>query len=132
VAGGSAKRSGTSRRRGGKALMGICNAAERSLIGVTTCPPIWMVMAELYFAMFAVSGFVIVRWPMRTDVYSTAHSGFIGGSRSGLVGRSGSAHMPIFGRLFDHHDYQNVVPDRSAIPRSGLFWLAVAQLAAAA
>jgi len=57
-----------------------------------------------------------------TDVYSTAHSGFIAEVGSGLVGREAVAlMMPISGRLFDHHDYQNACSDRSAISRSGLF-----------
>src|SRR5207244_1965907 len=53
------------------------------------------------------------------------------GRGSRLVGRSGGAHDAHFRAPLRPPRLPERVPDRGAISRSGLFWLAVAQLAAA-
>jgi MFS family permease len=104
--------------------MGICMLLSLPLIGVTYLPAIWMVMAELFLAMFAVSGFVIVSVAYATDVYSTANSGFIAGVGAGSWGAAVALVMPIFGRLFDRHDYQSAFLIAALFPVAGYFgWL---------
>jgi MFS family permease len=83
-----------------------------------------MVMAELFLATFAVSGFVIVSVAYATDVYSTSHSGFIAGVGAGAWSGAVALMMPIFGRLFDRHDYQSAFLIAALFPVVGyLGWL---------
>jgi ACS family hexuronate transporter-like MFS transporter len=119
-----AKRSGTPTVVAARRLMGICMLLSLPLIGATYLPAIWMVMAELFLATFAVSGFVIVSVAYATDVYSTANSGFIAGVGAGSWGAAVALMMPIFGRLFDRHDYQSAFLIAALFPVAGYFgWL---------
>ena len=119
-----AKRSGTPAVVAARRLMGVCMLLSLPLIGVTYLPAIWMVMAELFLATFAVSGFVIVSVFYASDVYSTANSGFIAGVGGGAWGGAVALMMPIFGRLFDRHDYQSAFLIAALFPVAGyLGWL---------
>lgn len=119
-----AKRSGMPTVVAARRLMGICMLLSLPLMGVAYLPAIWMVMAGLFLATFAVSGFVIVSVAYATDVYSLAHSGFIAGVGAGSWGAAVALMMPIFGRLFDHHDYQSAFLIAALFPVAGyLGWL---------
>ena len=59
-----------------------------------------------------------------TDVYSTANSGFIAGVGAGSWSAAVALMMPIFGRLFDRHDYQSAFLIAALFPAAGyLGWL---------
>jgi ACS family hexuronate transporter-like MFS transporter len=64
-----------------------------------------LVLALLFFAMFVASGFVIAALAFATRLYSTSHSAFIGGLAAGSWSAVVAVVMPLFGRLFDKHDF---------------------------
>jgi ACS family hexuronate transporter-like MFS transporter len=66
-------------------------------------PAYGLVMAELFLAMFAASGFLILPIAYATHVYSSAHSGLIAGLGAGAWSAAVAVAMPLFGRLFDLH-----------------------------
>ena len=83
-----------------------------------------MVMLELFVAMFMVSGFVILAVAYATDVYSTAHSGFIAGVGAGSWGAAVALAMPVFGRLFDRQRFDIAFLIAALFPVAGYFgWL---------
>jgi len=117
-------RAGTPAVVAARRLLGVCMLLSLPLIGVTYLPAIWMVMAGLFLAMFAVSGFVIVSVAYAIEVYSTAHSGFIAGVGAGSWSAAVALMMPIFGRLFDRRDHQNAFVIAALFPVAGyLGWL---------
>jgi ACS family hexuronate transporter-like MFS transporter len=86
-------------------LMLACMVLGVPLIAVPHLPAIWMVMLELFLAMFAASGFLILAVAYATDVYSTSHSGFIAGVGAGSWSAAVAVLMPVFGRMFDGQRY---------------------------
>jgi ACS family hexuronate transporter-like MFS transporter len=65
----------------------------------------WMVLLELFFAMFVLVGFVVPSVAYATHIYAAAHSGLIGGIGAGSYGAIVALTMPVFGRLFDQRRY---------------------------
>jgi len=59
------------------------------------------VMALLFLAMFAASGFIILTVAWAARVYSSDHAGLIAGLGAGAWSLMVAVVMPIFGRLFD-------------------------------
>jgi len=72
------------------------------LPSVTTYP---VVLFQLFFAMFAAAGFVIVPISYATRVFSAANAGLIAGLGAGSWGAFVALVMPLFGRLFDQQNY---------------------------
>jgi len=65
----------------------------------------WLVLLELFFAMFVIVGFVVPSVFYATDVYSANHAGLIAGIGAGSYGAIVALTMPLFGHLFDMHRY---------------------------
>jgi ACS family hexuronate transporter-like MFS transporter len=65
----------------------------------------WLMLAELFFAMFTATGFVIASLGYATHVFSVGHSGLIAGIGAGSWGAAVALTMPILGRLLDQHRY---------------------------
>jgi ACS family hexuronate transporter-like MFS transporter len=117
-------RSGTSVIAAARRMMAVCMVLSLLLIAVPYFPRIWMVMLELFVAMFMVSGFVILAVAYATDVYSTAHSGFIAGVGAGSWGEAVALAMPVFGRLFDRQRFDIAFLIAALFPVAGYFgWL---------
>ena len=76
-------------------------------------------MLELFLAMFVASGFVILSIAHATDVYSPAHSGLIAGVGAGSWSAILALTMPLFGRLFDQHRYQDAFLIAGLFPVAG-------------
>jgi MFS transporter, ACS family, hexuronate transporter len=66
-------------------------------------PTYGLVLAQLFFSMFAASGFLILPIAYATHVYSRAHSGLIAGLGAGAWSAAVGVVMPVFGRMFDMH-----------------------------
>ncbi len=90
----------------------------------TEMRPLPLLMGELFLAMFATAGFVIVGVSYATTIYTAEHAGLIAGlgagSWSGVVGLL----MPFIGRLFDQHNYTLAFQIATTFPLVGyLAWL---------
>ncbi|MDB4971303.1 MAG: major facilitator superfamily 1 [Myxococcales bacterium] len=101
------------------ALLGSTLALTPSLT------PLPMVMAELFLAMFVAAGFVIVAIAYATWAFSTRQSGFIAGVGAGSWSAVVALTMPLFGRLFDAHDYRQAFLIATVVPFGGsvVWWL---------
>lgn len=84
-----------------------------------------LVMGELFLAMFAAAGFVILAISYATSIYSSRHSGFIAGLGAGSWSAIIATSMPYFGRLFDQHHYDAAFVLATCFPVAGfaLWWL---------
>jgi MFS transporter, ACS family, hexuronate transporter len=111
----SAVRRGTPVITAGRRMMAACMIFSLPLIAVPYLPAMWMLMLELFLAMFVAAGFIILPVACATHVYSPAHSGLIAGVGAGSWSAAVALTMPLFGWLFDQHRY----PDAFLI--AGLF-----------
>jgi ACS family hexuronate transporter-like MFS transporter len=64
-----------------------------------------LVLAQFFLAMFVASAFQLLLISYGAEVFSREHAGYIGGIASGAYGAALAVMMPLFGRLFDQHDY---------------------------
>jgi ACS family hexuronate transporter-like MFS transporter len=92
---------GTSRIAAYRRLLAAATLMSLPLALTPQLPSFWLVMAELFFAMFVTAGFVMVPVSYATYVYSSAHAGLIAGFGAGSWSAVVALVMPVFGRLFD-------------------------------
>jgi ACS family hexuronate transporter-like MFS transporter len=64
-----------------------------------------LVLCEMFLAMFALAGFVVLAVQYATRAFPTGHSGLLAGIGAGSWGAIVALTSPWFGRLFDQHDY---------------------------
>ena len=79
---------------------------------------VWAVLGAMFLAMFVAAGFVVLSVAYATHVYASEHAGLIAGTgcdRSLMVALA----MPLFGRLFDIHRYNDAFWIATAIPVVG-------------
>jgi ACS family hexuronate transporter-like MFS transporter len=82
-----------------------------------------LVLAEFVLAMFCAAGFIILSIAYATDVYSSRYAGLISGLSSGAWSATVAVVMPVFGRLFDHLQYEGAFALAAVCPVAGfLFW----------
>ncbi|HTM50088.1 MAG TPA: MFS transporter [Bryobacteraceae bacterium] len=94
----------------------------------------WLVLLELFFAMFVIVGFVVPSVAYATDVYAADHSGLIAGIGAGAYGAIVALTMPLFGHLFDLRRYDLAFAVAAVLPAAGYggwVWINRAQLRAA-
>ena len=115
----SALRSGISVAAAARRMMAVCAIASLPLIAVPYLPAVWMVMLELFLAMFVAAGFIILPVAHATHVFSPAHSGLIAGVGAGSWSAAVALLMPLFGRLFDQHRYQDAFLIAGLFPVAG-------------
>jgi len=85
-----------------------------------------LVMAHLFLAMFVASAFQILPLIYGTEVFSRAYAGYLGGVASGSYGAGLALLMPLFGRLFDLHQYNLAFSLAALCPVAGyLCWRAI-------
>jgi MFS transporter, ACS family, hexuronate transporter len=95
------------------------------LVLVPRLPAYEWVLAELFFAMFVASGFLILPIAYATHVYSSAHSGLIAGLGAGAWSAVVAVVMPVFGKLFDLKQPEGAFALASIFPVAGyLVWTA--------
>jgi ACS family hexuronate transporter-like MFS transporter len=88
-----------------------------------------LVMALLFLAMFAASGFIILTVGWATRVYSADHSGLIAGLGAGAWSLMVAIIMPVFGRLFDQARFGAGFALASGFPALGFAsWWALSRL----
>lgn len=75
------------------------------LLVVPSAPTVPLVMAGLFFAMFAGSAFLILSIVYATEVFPQSQSGLIAGVGAGSWSAMVALVMPLFGRLFDQGRY---------------------------
>jgi ACS family hexuronate transporter-like MFS transporter len=120
----SAIRSGVSTVTAARRMMPACMVLSLPLIAVPFLPEMSMVMLGLFVAMFMASGFVILSVAYATNVYATAHSGFLAGVGAGSWGAAVALTMPVFGRLFDRRQFDTAFLIAALFPVAGYFgWL---------
>ncbi len=100
-------------------LMGIAMVLSLPLALAWMVRSFPLVMFELFFAMFAAAGFVIVPIAYATHVYSAGYSGLIAGLGAGSWSAVVALVMPVFGRLFDLHRYDAAFLLAAAFPVAG-------------
>jgi ACS family hexuronate transporter-like MFS transporter len=81
----------------------------------------WLVLLELFFAMFVIVGFVVPSVSYATHVYSPERAGLIAGIGAGSYGAIVMITMPIFGRLFDMGRYDIAFAVAAILPSLGYF-----------
>jgi MFS transporter, ACS family, hexuronate transporter len=79
----------------------------------------WMVLLEMFFAMFVLVGFVVPSVAYATHVYAAGHSGLIAGIGAGSYGAIVALTMPVFGRLFDQRRYGLAFAIAAVLPAIG-------------
>ena len=87
-----------------------------------------LALFELFFAMFVAAGFVIGAVSYATSVYSPHHSGLIAGIGAGSWSAAVALVMPVMGRMFDRHRYEEAFWLATAFPVLGYcawYWLSL-------
>ena len=79
------------------------------------------VLAAMFLAMFVSAGFVVLAVAYATHTYGSDHAGFIAGVGAGSWSLLVALAMPLFGRLFDRHRYDESFWIATAVPVLG-FW----------
>ncbi|MEX2260392.1 MAG: MFS transporter [Bryobacteraceae bacterium] len=119
-------RSGLSSQQVVWKLMTAAAVLALPLALVPWIPWFWLVMLELFFAMFLAGGNVILTIRYATQIYSPDHAGLIAGLGAGAWGAGVALAMPVFGRLFDLHRYDLAFALATAFPILGyLVWAGI-------
>lgn len=93
------------------------------LAAAPAAPSAAVVMANLFLAMFAGAGFIILSIAYATEVFPPAQSGLIAGLGAGSWSAGVAIVMPVFGWLFDHSQYDSAFLLASVCPIAGyLAW----------
>jgi ACS family hexuronate transporter-like MFS transporter len=105
-------------------MLSYCVLLNLPLAAIPWLPGVTAVLAEMFLAMFVSSGFVVLSVAYATHVYSPQHAGLIAGTGAGSWSLMVALMMPVFGRLFDQHQYARPFWIATAIPVLGYFgWL---------
>lgn len=107
-------------------LMAWCALLSIAFVTVPWLPNVAAVMTEMFIAMFAASGFVVLSVAYATHVYSGEHSGLIAGAGAGSWSCLVALLMPLLGRLFDLRLYAAAFAVATVIPLLGYgSWLTI-------
>jgi len=88
------------------------------------------VLALLFLAMFAASGFIVLPISYANSVYGSDHAGLIAGAGAGAWSAAVALAMPYFGRLFDRQNYALAFWLAAFLPIAGsLAWVALSATA---
>ena len=112
-------------------IMFACVFLSLPLAAVPWMTQTWLVLLELFFAMFVIVGFVVPSVSYATHVYSAQHAGLIAGIGAGSYGAMVTLTMPLFGRLFDMRQYSIAFAIAAILPAIGYLgwhWINRAEL----
>ena len=85
-----------------------------------------MVLSEMFLAMFALAGFVVLSIAWATRNFPPGHSGFLSGIGAGSWGAIVAITSPYLGHLFDRSDYTTAFRIATIFPIAGyLIWRAI-------
>jgi len=79
----------------------------------------WMVLLEMFFAMFVMAGFVVPSVSYATHVFTPERAGLVAGIGAGSYGAIVALTMPVFGRLFDMRRYDIAFAIAALLPALG-------------
>jgi ACS family hexuronate transporter-like MFS transporter len=102
-----------------KGLLLICLALSLPLAWMHSLPTGALVLAEMFLAMFALAGFVVLAVNFATSAFSEDHAGLLAGIGAGSWGAVIALTSPWFGRLFDHAEYATAFRIASVFPIAG-------------
>lgn len=97
-------------------LMAAAALLSLPFAAVPWLPGVALVMAELFLAMFAASGFIVLAMAYGTRVFSANDSGLVAGIGAGSWSAAVAVMMPLLGRLFDLHRYPAAFLIAAAFP----------------
>jgi MFS transporter, ACS family, hexuronate transporter len=105
-------------------LLALATAGSLPLAAIPIIASYALVLAALFFAMFVGAGFIILAMAYATTVFSLSRSGFIAGLGAGSWSAVVTLVMPLFGRLFDQHQYSQAFLLAALFPVAGcvLWW----------
>jgi ACS family hexuronate transporter-like MFS transporter len=107
-----------------RVLFGAATLLSLPLALAPHLPAYWLVMVQLFFAMFVAAGFIILPMAYATHVYSAAYSGLIAGLGAGAWSAAVAVIMPVFGRLFDLGRWHEAFALAAVFPVAGYaVWL---------
>ncbi|HYA17221.1 MAG TPA: MFS transporter [Bryobacteraceae bacterium] len=85
-----------------------------------------LVLGEMFLAMFALAGYVVLSVAWATRAFPEGHSGFISGIGAGSWGAIVALTSPYLGHLFDLADYATAFRIATVFPVVGYFlWRAI-------
>jgi ACS family hexuronate transporter-like MFS transporter len=87
-------------------MLTLCVVLNFAFAAVPSLSNVWAVLGLMFLAMFVASGFVVLAVAYATHVYSADHAGLIAGVGAGSWSAAVALVMPLFGRLFDQHQYR--------------------------
>ena len=102
-------------------LMFVAMWLSLPLAAVPLMPWLWLVMAEMFLALFVTVGFVIPTVSYAMHLYTPANSGLIAGVGAGSYGGIVALLMPLFGRFFDQHRWEASFLVAALVPPLGYF-----------
>ena len=100
-------------------LMTACLALNFAFAAIPLLKSTAAVLALMFLALFVSSGFVVLSVAWATGVYSADHAGLIAGAGAGSWSAMVAVAMPIFGRMFDRHQYAWAFWIATAVPVIG-------------
>jgi ACS family hexuronate transporter-like MFS transporter len=89
-----------------RGLMLIALALSLPLAWMNSLPTGPWVLAEMFLAMFALAGFVVLAVNYATRSFGTDHAGLLAGIGAGSWGAVIALTSPWFGAMFDQHQYE--------------------------
>ena len=100
-------------------LMPVCLVLSLPLAWMHSLPSGPLVLAEMFLAMFAMSGFVVLSVACVTRAFPSDHAGLLAGIGAGAWGAVVALTSPGFGRLFDHAAYETAFRIAACFPIAG-------------
>ncbi len=100
-----------------------CTLLSLPLAWMHSMPSAGLVLAEMFVAMFALAGFVVLSVAWVTRVFPSEHSGLLSGIGAGSWSAVVALTSPEFGRLFDHSGYATAFQMATVFPVVGyMLW----------
>jgi ACS family hexuronate transporter-like MFS transporter len=111
-----------------RVLIVLCAVLSLPFAAIPYLHAVEPVLALLFLAMFAASGFIVLPVTHANSVYTGDHAGVIAGIGAGSWSAVVAVMMPYFGRLFDLHRYSEAFWIAAAFPIAGAgVWLMLSQ-----
>jgi ACS family hexuronate transporter-like MFS transporter len=115
-----------------RTLMPVCLALSLPLAWMHSLPTGAWVLGEMFLAMFALAGFVVLAVAYATRAFSSDHAGLLAGIGAGSWGAVIALTSPSFGRLFDQAEYAAAFRIATLFPIAGyLLWMVLSSRAGA-
>jgi ACS family hexuronate transporter-like MFS transporter len=106
-----------------RGLFFACLLLSLPLAFMHSLPTGALVLAEMFLAMFALAGFVVLSVQYVTRVFPSDHAGLLSGIGAGSWSAVVALTSPSFGRLFDQHNYELTFRIAATFPVAGyLLW----------